>query len=492
MSSGDLEKSLRADIDGYVNERLSSLQEEIARLQSQFNEAFTRLLERMDSDAHASDAPLAVAISEHMRNARNEGIERAASESTRARASSDIAIIKAAIDDLDSQRSQADILNALVNRAASFAPRVAFFVIKNERATGWRARGLEGTVGDDTVREISLPLSSETLLAEVTQTRRTWSGGPGSHAADNEIYGHFGDEPPQRVVAIPMVAREKAVAVLYADSAGQDSEAVNLEALESLVRVAGMAVELLATKRPSPSESSVASTTTPRAPRPPEPHVEPSPSPARAQTVSDEHRASVDDYAPAASSPQAETTATTGSQFGAGESAYAAEPAHDFGMSAPAVEAPATGSGAWTGGVSETSQSAYTETTPAPAAPSAQASEAAPSGRRRYGADVELPIEVSEEEKRPHNEARRFARLLVSEIKLYNEQQVSEGRANGDLYNRLREDINRARQAYDNDRRITPEIAGRYDYFHHELVNTLAQGDSSKLGDGYPGASVSA
>ena len=98
---------------------------------------------------------------------------------------------------------------------------------------------------------------------------------------------------------------------------------------------------------------------------------------------------------------------------------------------------------------------------------------------------MELPIEVSEDERRYHQDARRFARLLVSEIKLYNEQKVREGRDAGDLYNRLREDIDRSRQMYD--KRVRPEVAGRYDYFHHELVKALAGGDASRLGEGYPG-----
>jgi hypothetical protein len=102
-----------------------------------------------------------------------------------------------------------------------------------------------------------------------------------------------------------------------------------------------------------------------------------------------------------------------------------------------------------------------------------------------------LPVDVaSDEERRLHNDARRFARLLVSEIKLYNEQKVSEGRAQGDLYGRLREYIDRSREMYD--KRVKPEVAGRYDYFHHEIVNTLAEGDEAKLGGAYPGATVSA
>jgi hypothetical protein len=125
----------------------------------------------------------------------------------------------------------------------------------------------------------------------------------------------------------------------------------------------------------------------------------------------------------------------------------------------------------------------------APAAPAPPAAEASP--RRRYGSDVELPVEVaSEEERRFHTDARRFARLLVSEIKLYNEQKVSEGRSQGDLYARLREYIDRSREMYD--KRVKPEVAQRYDYFHHELVATLAEGDEAKLGSAYPGATVSA
>ena len=119
--------------------------------------------------------------------------------------------------------------------------------------------------------------------------------------------------------------------------------------------------------------------------------------------------------------------------------------------------------------------------------------EAAPAAtpRRRYGQDVELPVEVhGDEERRLHNDARRFARLLISEIKLYNEQKVAEGRTEHDLYDRLREYIDRSREMYD--KRVKAEVAARYDYFHGELVNTLAEGDVSKLGSNYPGATVNA
>ena len=79
-----------------------------------------------------------------------------------------------------------------------------------------------------------------------------------------------------------------------------------------------------------------------------------------------------------------------------------------------------------------------------------------------------------------HEEARRLARLLVSEIKLYNEEQVEEGRRNRDVYHRLKEDIDRSRQIYEE--RVHESVRGATDYFHQELVRSLAGGDARALG----------
>ena len=76
--------------------------------------------------------------------------------------------------------------------------------------------------------------------------------------------------------------------------------------------------------------------------------------------------------------------------------------------------------------------------------------------------------------------ARRYARLLVSEIKLYNETAVHEGRAHRDLTRRLGDEIERARRLYEE--RVPANVADRAQHFHHELVHTLAGGDPSLLG----------
>lgn len=76
-------------------------------------------------------------------------------------------------------------------------------------------------------------------------------------------------------------------------------------------------------------------------------------------------------------------------------------------------------------------------------------------------------------------EARRFARLLASEIKLYNEREVAEGRARGDLYARLRADIERGRRLYEE--RVPAAIRSGADYYYEELVDVLAGGRAEAL-----------
>ena len=470
MVSGQLEDSLRHELESYIEGRIGGIKQEIAALQSQLNESLSRMLDRQGEvqlDGSVSDAVL-----EHLRAAREEGIDLAASESSRVKATSDMAIVKAAISEVDEQDSQAGILKVLVNRAASFAPRVAFFVIKGEQSIGWRARGFQGTVGDNAIHQMSFPVSADTSVGHAARSRDSWSGSSTSHPENHLILNRLGDEPPSRIVAVPLVVRNRSVAVLYADSADLDSDAINLEALETLVRVSGMAVELLVARAaPATQSAAPAVEAAPAEAAAPAQEVAPQEQPAYTPAVEyDEITPVVEESAPAAEVTEFEATP----QYVAPEVEYQPEPQPYV---AETEAAPA--------------EVAAPVEIAAELAPSVEASAPAATPRRRYGQDVELPVEVaSEEERRLHNDARRFARLLVSEIKLYNEQKVVEGRSESDLYQRLREYIDRSREMYD--KRVKAEVARRYDYFHTELVNTLAEGDEAKLGSAYPGATVSA
>ena len=87
---------------------------------------------------------------------------------------------------------------------------------------------------------------------------------------------------------------------------------------------------------------------------------------------------------------------------------------------------------------------------------------------------------MSAEDADTHRKAQRFARLLVDEIKLYNQAKVAEGRRHKDLYDRLKEDIDKSRSTYQ--KRYGSSVAASGDYFQKEVVRSLAEEDVAVLG----------
>jgi hypothetical protein len=87
---------------------------------------------------------------------------------------------------------------------------------------------------------------------------------------------------------------------------------------------------------------------------------------------------------------------------------------------------------------------------------------------------------LSAEDADTHRKAQRFARLLVDEIKLYNQAKVNEGRRNKDLYDRLKEDIDKSRTTFQ--KRYGSTVAASGDYFQKEVVRSLAEDDFSVMG----------
>jgi hypothetical protein len=92
---------------------------------------------------------------------------------------------------------------------------------------------------------------------------------------------------------------------------------------------------------------------------------------------------------------------------------------------------------------------------------------------------------LTEAEQGLHRDAKRFAKVLVSDIEIYNKDKVADGRKHKDLYARLKSDIDRGRQTFD--RRFGKTLGKQYNYYHEELVRTLAANDPSLLGPEYPG-----
>lgn len=82
-----------------------------------------------------------------------------------------------------------------------------------------------------------------------------------------------------------------------------------------------------------------------------------------------------------------------------------------------------------------------------------------------------------------HRRANRVAKVAMQDIKLLRPADVRLGCENKDVCNRLRSDLDKARREYD--RRFRAILDHPVDYFHHWMVEILAEGNSEALGE-YP------
>ncbi|QUW00954.1 hypothetical protein J8C02_05555 [Chloracidobacterium sp. MS 40/45] len=619
MSHEHLKASWRAEVEAIVRAELGKMEAELARMHHQVEQSFTQLLSQSAARlAAVSQEPSIADFAE--RAAAHLAALSAAVPSTSLATPVPVSEVQApppveeapapppaaaapppTVDlqalyyyliEIQSQSTQAEVLNLLITRAMEYAPRVALFVVKSGNIVAWTERGFE--TSGVSLRGLTIPLEAQTTLFAALEQQMAVLDSPYAYPENQILLDRIG-QAPEAIAGIPLLVRGKVAAVLYADSGDQPTERIAIPPLQILTNVAGLTVELLNAR------SRLATTTVPVADRatqtmaPPPATTETVPPPA---TVSEPqvHAASVATEPPAeaageTSTPQESVDEATPTEVQ--ETTYQAEPpetsavqaetgygaempagtdistvaahhptpheaatehdGHPAGDIQPDSAVPATvpEMGAVTDEASPEPKLPVFDPEPIPpyVAPGPTIPEPTPTPPVQFGepappstslwpqpspeplpavqpppppifeptvesgtpppgngvftiaplsapapqppppvsvaAPVAPPKPTTDEEAKAHNDARRFARLLVSEIKLYNEAKVTEGRINRDLYDRLKEDIDRSRQMYD--KRVNPIVAAKFDYFYDELVSSLAEGDASRLGADCPG-----
>jgi hypothetical protein len=235
---------------------------------------------------------------------------------------------------------------------------------------------------------------------------------------DRRFVKQFGGPDNEQILVLPLVLKDKVAAMLYAD--GGSTGLLDAASLEVLVIAAGAWLEV-ASLRKQAAQKEIES-----APAMVERAAPPAPAPAPVQSVS---------------------------SFSDPFASHA--PKHVAPKPVPDPEPVAE--------VAEVVEVAATASASAAAAPAADPF----AGLSAEDADV-------------HRKAQRFARLLVDEIKLYNQAKVNEGRRNKDLYDRLKEDIEKSRATFQ--KRYGNTAAAGADYFSKEVVRSLAEDDLSVMG----------
>jgi hypothetical protein len=334
-------------------------------------------------------------------------------------AAADYSNLKASIAAVERGANLSEVLTHLVSEVAKQVDRTAMFIVKNNAAVGWYARGF---AHNDAVKTVNIPLTADTLFRLVHGSRHATRGhvshSPGTAQALARLGGNA-----QGFLAVPLILRDKVAAVLYCDTGQEEMPSAVADFVEILVTFAGKVIDVLSgAPRGTTGPVAVPGGTSPSL-RPAAPAV------------------------PEGTGPHAATG--TGSQRAVGAGTIRPQPATPF---RPPTPPPGRVPPSFTPGPAAAPR-------PAPTPP---------------------PRAISPEDQKAHDDAKRFARLVVSEIKLYNEAKVMEGRKTRDIYERLKEDIERGRQMYHD--RVSQVVRDTSDYFHDELVRILAGGDPSVLG----------
>ena len=359
------------------------------------------------------------------------------------KAAADSARVKKAVQEVEKARTQIDVLNALLEECLEFGSRAALLILRGETFSGWKGVGFTAHGGnDEAVKRFN---AAPGLLPELDRVLRneqvvTWDGA--------NLSTRLGVSGATRGVLIPMVIKDKVAAAVFVDAIGEDAAKMDVSALELLVFITGLLIDTLSIRKKSPAPSlNDSAAATAAAPAPPPEQPVPTTTQGGSSTV-------------AISAAQMREMMSSSSP---GAFATTAMPAIQPPLVRPTPPPPPP--------------PAPPPATPPSADESRPSTQYVPPAGVRSGAALGGP---QTEEGKKHDEARRFARLLVSEIKLYNESKVEQGRKNKDLYERLKEDIDRSRQMYDE--RIADDVRKSSNYFYDELVRILADGDSLALG----------
>jgi len=393
--------------------------------------------------------------------------EAAAAAAAEAAAVPPPAITLDALRKLDAARTQSELLHGLLSELSGHAARAVVLVFRPGGVSAWSAIGF-----DDVSRlgRWSCAREDSPLFADFEDTPRPLAILP---QEDGVLRGWLeGETSPTDALLVPISLRGRTMGAVYADRLA--GAPWNPEAVQVLVAVACWMIDTLKHRSaaPSPMLGEVATARREGAPSLDEAAGEAVLPPAVAAL---DEMAAEPGFDPSATvsigePPQPEPVAP--------EYDFAVEPARE--PAAAEIDEPQYG-GAAAGATAEAVEFEVVEVERQLPPPVQPVTPPADLRRERPVAVAGSALgELSPEDQSKHEEARRFARLLVSEIKLYNEEAVERGREQRDLYQRLRDDIDRSREMYE--KRIPADIRAAHDHFRDELIRVLAGGDADALG----------
>ena len=145
---------------------------------------------------------------------------------------------------------QKSLISNLMKGLNNFCNRAALFLIKDDKLIGWNGIGFnqkDGEIQNNDIKKIFFSLSADTILKQVIEKRKTYSGKPLSQADDHLIYNRFGGRYPEKIFVLPLLVKGKPQAVIYTDAL--DNQSLDEKEIEILSILGEMSLDLLPIKQ---------------------------------------------------------------------------------------------------------------------------------------------------------------------------------------------------------------------------------------------------
>jgi hypothetical protein len=136
-----------------------------------------------------------------------------------------------------------DIAEILLNATGRFFRRRLLFVVQKDRIVGWDGWGDQ--VAREKVKNVLLPVESLSLFTPVRSSATPFRGPVADLPANRRLFEDLGMKPPPEMALLPLLIKDRVVAVLYGDNGSAPLSILDMEQLRRQTLQAAMALEIL-------------------------------------------------------------------------------------------------------------------------------------------------------------------------------------------------------------------------------------------------------
>lgn len=140
-------------------------------------------------------------------------------------------------EEFSNAKVKEEIIGILLNETRKIASRAAILLVKGDKLSGWKARGLS-------IENTQIPVEPTSVFADVISRKQHYRG-PILKIPGNEPLISLLGGTPQDSLVMPILIRDKVIAILYADNGNSSVLDSSLNYIHTLVTMTSLSFEIV-------------------------------------------------------------------------------------------------------------------------------------------------------------------------------------------------------------------------------------------------------